>query len=63
MGAMSDLTIELDEFIARAYEYGARDENEVLQYVNLFTFNNMEEEYILQRIAEIFGHNDNEELN
>lgn len=63
MGAMSDLTIELDEFIARAYENGARDENEVLQYVNLFTFNTMEQDYILRRIEEIFGYNDNEETN
>ena len=60
MGAMSDLAIEIDEFLAQAYEKGARTENEMLEYVNLFTFNTLEEAYILERINEIFC---NEETN
>ena len=57
---MSDIDIMIDEFLAQAYEKGARTENDMLEYVNLFAFNSLEETYILQRVAEIFH---NEESN
>ena len=53
---------QIDEFLAQAYEKGARNENDMLNYVNLFTFNTAEENIVLQRINEIFCY-DNEELN